>query len=59
MPNKTPIDTQTLTERIPVDSPNLDDRIKNSCDNKGAAGYQLSASFVAQDQLILIFQLTR
>jgi hypothetical protein len=59
MANTTPIDAQTDTARIPLASPNLDQRIKNVCDTKAAAGYELSACFAAQDQLVLIFQLTR
>jgi len=59
MANTTPIDAQTDTARIPLTSANLDQRIKETCDNKAAAGYELSASFVALDQLVLIFQLTR
>ena len=60
MANTNPIDTQTATERIPLaTTQNLDQRIKNACDIKGGAGYQLCGCFVEQGQLILIFQLTR
>jgi hypothetical protein len=60
MANTTPIDTQTETERIVLATAgNLNTRIKNACDNKAAAGYQLSACFVEQGELVLIFQLTR
>lgn len=58
--NTTPIDTQTLTRRIPLTPAiNLEQAIKQLCDNMGAGGYQLCGTFVADTDLILVFELTR
>jgi hypothetical protein len=60
MANTAPIDTQTEVQRINLATTlNLEQRIKQNCDNMGSAGYQLCASFVQNGELILIFQLTR
>jgi hypothetical protein len=60
MANTAPIETQTEVRRISLATTvNLEQRIQQTCDTMGAAGYQLCASFSEGGELILIFQLTR
>ncbi len=58
MPNETPIETQTLLRRFTI-SESVENDVKIECDNLGAAGYLVRGCFQYQDQLIVIYQLTR
>ena len=58
MPNKTPIDAQTLVRKITI-SATLETDIKDECDIMAAAGYLLASSVALKDAVVLIFQLTR
>ena len=63
MANTTPIDTQTILRRFDLTQADVQDQIKNQCDNLGGGGYELRAAFrdkvENKENLFLIFQLTR
>lgn len=56
--NNTPIVTETKVKKIGIDK-DLATRLAEVSDDMGAAGYQLSSTFVLDTQLVCVFQRTR
>lgn len=57
-PNTNPIVTDTKVRKVPIGN-EMEKTIREQSDQMGAAGYQLASSFVLDQQVILIYQLTR
>lgn len=58
MANETPIETETLLRRFTITA-SVEDDVKNESDNLGSLGYLMRGCFQYQDQLVVVYQLTR